>query len=320
MNERLRIRIKQFNDIKYGNDKNETRIIPTVKLIFTDQSGAISGPNYPKNDPILSIYIKTGNGKFKPIAGDFLITSIKSNLDSEIDRESVGIGATYIMSGELYIPKIYNNFSKSYPNLPSSLALKELAADLDLGFSELDIQTSDSMTWINPNRNGLYFIDHIVKHAYLDEDSFFDSFIDKWYNLTFINVANQLVTEEIPDTTYFSTIDSSGIDVSQEMKDRQEYKDTDERLSIVTLTNEDGFKGRPEFITNYLLEGDIGRVLKSRGFRKKIYYYDHILDGEDKKTEFYVNSVQIKGESEDNRLVPKDERKETSNFITTKSK
>ena len=27
MDERLRIRIKQFNDIKYGNDKNETRII-----------------------------------------------------------------------------------------------------------------------------------------------------------------------------------------------------------------------------------------------------------------------------------------------------
>ena len=27
MDERLRIRIKQFNDIKYGSDKNETRII-----------------------------------------------------------------------------------------------------------------------------------------------------------------------------------------------------------------------------------------------------------------------------------------------------
>ena len=27
MNERLRIKIKQFNDIKYGSDKNETRII-----------------------------------------------------------------------------------------------------------------------------------------------------------------------------------------------------------------------------------------------------------------------------------------------------
>ena len=27
MDERLRIRIKQFNDIKYGNDNNETRII-----------------------------------------------------------------------------------------------------------------------------------------------------------------------------------------------------------------------------------------------------------------------------------------------------
>ena len=27
MDERLRIRIKQFNDIKYGNDNNETRIV-----------------------------------------------------------------------------------------------------------------------------------------------------------------------------------------------------------------------------------------------------------------------------------------------------
>ena len=27
MDEKLRLRIKQFNDIKYGNDNNETRII-----------------------------------------------------------------------------------------------------------------------------------------------------------------------------------------------------------------------------------------------------------------------------------------------------
>jgi len=27
MDERLRLRIKQFNEIKYGNDNNETRIV-----------------------------------------------------------------------------------------------------------------------------------------------------------------------------------------------------------------------------------------------------------------------------------------------------
>jgi hypothetical protein len=27
MDERLRLRIKQFNEIKYGNDSNETRIV-----------------------------------------------------------------------------------------------------------------------------------------------------------------------------------------------------------------------------------------------------------------------------------------------------
>jgi len=30
MNKELKLRIKQFNDIKYGNDNNETRIIITT--------------------------------------------------------------------------------------------------------------------------------------------------------------------------------------------------------------------------------------------------------------------------------------------------
>jgi len=35
MDERLRLRIKQFNEIKYGNDSNETRIvISTLKPVI----------------------------------------------------------------------------------------------------------------------------------------------------------------------------------------------------------------------------------------------------------------------------------------------
>ena len=30
MDEKLRLRIKQFNEIKYGNDNNETRIVITT--------------------------------------------------------------------------------------------------------------------------------------------------------------------------------------------------------------------------------------------------------------------------------------------------
>ena len=137
---------------------DETGTIPTIKITFIDVTGAISGPNYPKNDPIMSVYIKTANDKFKPISADFLITSIKSTLDPTEDPAGVGINATYVMSGELYVPKLYNNFSKSYPSISSVGAMRQLAKDLDLGFSELDIETNDIMTWINPNRNGHWMI------------------------------------------------------------------------------------------------------------------------------------------------------------------
>lgn len=284
---------------------DETGTIPTIKITFTDPTGALSGPNYPKTDPIMSVYIKTANGKFKSIAGDFLITSVKSTLDPNADPAGVGINATYIMSGELYIPKLYNNFSKSYSNMTSVEALRELANDLDLGFSELDINTNDAMTWINPNRNGLWMINHIAKHAYIDENQFFDCFIDRYYNLTFVNISNQLVQNSEYDNTFVNHTDGSGYYGTQEMKDKDDSKWEDQVIPLM-LTNEDRMRGRTEFIANYLLEGEPGRVLKAKGFRKQISYYDHVLDEGDKKTEFWVNPIKIEGQSEESRLIPKD--------------
>jgi hypothetical protein len=284
---------------------DETGTIPTIRITFIDPTGALSGPNYPKTDPIMSVYIKTANGKFKSIAGDFLITSIKSSLDPNEDPGGVGINATYVMSGELYVPKLYNNFSKSYSNLTSVEALRVLADDLDLGFSELDISTNDAMTWINPNRNGLWMINHISKHAYIDENQFFDSFIDRYYNLTFVNISNQLVQNQDYDNTYTNNVDGSGLYGTQEMKEREE-SNWQENVIPMMLTNEDRMRGRPDYITNYLLEGEPGRVLKAKGFRKQISYYDHILDEEDKKTEFWVNPIKINGQDDASRLIPKD--------------
>jgi hypothetical protein len=284
---------------------DETGLVPTIRITFTDPTGALSGPNYPKVDPIMSVYVKTANGKFKAIAGDFLITSIKSTLDPNLDPAGVGINATYIMMGELYIPKIYNNFSKSYSNKTSVAALRELALDLDLGFSELDIDTKDSMTWINPNRSGLWMIDHISKHAYINDDAFFDSFIDRYYNLTFVNVSNQLIEKAEYDTTFVNHTDGSGYYPTQEMKDKDESKWQEDLIPIM-LTNDDVMRGRPEFITNYLLEGEVGRVLKSRGYRKQISYYDHTLEEEKKDTSFWVNPAKVEGQPEDSRLVPRD--------------
>jgi hypothetical protein len=286
---------------------SESGTLPTIKIIFKDTDGALSGPNYPKNDPILSLYMKTSSETLKPIRIDFLITSIKSDQDAIRDAESMGTSAEFIMTGELFVPKIYNNFSKAYKNMGSKEALKKLAADLDLGFSENDGGTSDTMTWINPNRNGLYFMNHIANHSYLDDDTFFDCFVDKFFNLTFVNITQQLMTSRELDLTPEQRVDPSELEMTREIKTRENEKSVNDSLAVLQLTNNQRFQGRSEFINSYSLLGDIGSVLKNKGYRKRIYYYDHLLDGEDKFTSFYVNPISVKGLNEGTRLVPANE-------------
>ena len=285
---------------------SETDILPKIKIMFTDTLGAISGPNYPKNDPILSLYIKVSSESLKPIRVDFLITSIKSSQDAILDADSMGLSAEFIMSGELFIPKIYNNFNKAYRNMGSKLALESLAADLDLGFSHNDSGTNDTMTWINPNRNGIYFINHIARHSYLNDNTFFDCFIDKFFHLTMVNVSTQLEVSDEVDLTYEQRIESAELERNPDSKNKSAAgdKDTNEALAVLQLTNNHRFRGRSEYISSFSLQGDVGSILKNKGFKKRIYYYDHTLDSDDKFTKFYVEPVEIKGLNKKTQLIP----------------
>jgi hypothetical protein len=287
---------------------DETGLIPTIKVVFVDTSGALSGPNYPKNDPILSLYIKTGNPKLKPIRCDFLITRIKTNIDPVLNRDNIESGATFVMSGELYVPKIYNNVSKSYSGMNSKDALKAIASEVDLGYADTEFSPLDNMTWLNTNRSSLDFIKHVTRHSYMTDDSFFTSFIDKYYHLTYINIADQLNPSRDVNLTYDNIVDASQFEASQLQKEKAN-EELSEELTIVALTNKEEYKDRPEYIISYSLMGDTGSILKSKGFKKKIYYYDHTLDI-DRFTSFYVNPIYIKGFGNDNKttgLVPEDD-------------
>ena len=286
---------------------DETGIIPKVKIIFIDGTGALSGANYPKNDPIMSVYIKPQNDKFKPIRCDFLITNITTSQDAIINSENIDTGATFIMTGELYVPKIYNNVSKSYRNMNSKEALKSIANDNDLGFACNEFTPNDKMTWLNTNKSSLSFIEHVSKHSYLDDDTFFTSFIDKFYHLTFVNIAEQLNPLNEHNMTYDNMVDSSELDISQAVTDGKN-PELAKMLSVTGLTNKDNYRGKPEYIINYSLMGNTGSILKSKGYKKKVFYYDTSLPKTDRFTSFFVNPVEIKGYTGNNKgLEPDDE-------------
>jgi len=287
---------------------DETGYIPRLKAIFKDGNGAMAGPNYPKKDPIMSVYIKTGNPKFKPIACDWLITSIKTSVDEIADAENIEKDIVYTVTAELFIPKIYDNVSKAYSEMTSRAALEKLAEDLDMGFAINDVNPTDSMTWINTNRNSLDFIKHISKHAYQNEDSFFTSFIDKYYYLNFINVSEQMRFGHDLNVTYDNQVDANEFAKSAELSESSENKEKlSESLTPLIITNKPSEKGRPLFAIKYALSGLNGMILKNKGYRKKIYYYDHILESDDKFTSFFVNPLRTTGDDEKMALIPDNE-------------
>lgn len=284
---------------------DETGFIPKITVIFKDYEGIFNGPNYPKKDPILSIYYKTQNEKFKPIRSDFLITSIKSVVPT---RNNDSVVSEYVIKGELFLPKVYDNVSRAYSNVSSKDALLQFAKDVGLGFAENECAPNDAMTWISPNQNGFSFIKHVIDHAYQNDDSFFMSFIDKYYHLNYINVTNQLEAIE-PNVTYINTADASKLSPSQLMEKYVDFASFNDATTPLFLTNYPEARGESTYLLEYSLMGDQGEILKNKGYRKKIYYYDHTLqenDPKEKFVDFFVNPIRPRKASEESTLVPED--------------
>lgn len=269
---------------------DETGLIPKIKIAWTDNDGQISGPNYPKSHPVLSVFIRSSNNKFKPIRCDFLITSIKTSKDP---ASSTSFGIEYVISGEMYVPKIHHYISKSYSKSSSKEVLKKVSQESDLGFVTNEFSTNDNMTWINTNRSRANFVKEVASHAYLNDNTFFSSFIDKYYHLNFINVAEQLNPKHPIHKTY-SENSSSGLFENNQRQAEISSEKFENITQDILLTNHDSAMQGTNYIFEYSLMGDAGRILKSKGYKKKIYYYDSTLT-DNKFTDFYMDPIKIKG-------------------------
>jgi hypothetical protein len=289
---------------------DETGFIPTVHLVFKDEVGEFGGDYFPKTNVIMSVYIKVGTEKLKPIRCDFLISSMKA-ISNPYSGATKGISReqTYIVKGELYVPGIYANLSKSYPNLNSKDALKKLCSELGLGFAENESTPTDKMTWINPNMSSLDFMKRVFERAYQNDDSFFMGFIDKYYYLNYIEVNNQLLAEEA-DSTFAAAPRSILKGFNENSKTDPNVATAEEIITTNYLTTELQFKGAPNYIITANLISDQGAVIKTQGFQKNIYYYDHLKSTKEPKekfTDFYVEGLKSTDRDPNHFLVPEEE-------------
>ena len=259
---------------------DETGFLPTIKVTIIDHTGSFSGAYFPKENPILSLYIRSRNGKYKPLRNDFLITKISPNGSMSGLGAAEGVGMTYYISGVLFIPDIFTAVSKSYPGKTSMEALYAMSVELQIGFSTNEDHLHDDMTWINPYWQYARMIKHVADHAYKNDQSFFAAYVDKFYCLNFINVPQMVSEEDSFDTMWYNL--NNYEDILKTKDGGTGYQDqlTNSAPDTLYLTNFMPLIKSDIFIKEIRPISNVGSIFSSIGTFGQIYYYDHFLSAD----------------------------------------
>lgn len=287
---------------------DETGFVPKLKLIFTDYIGEFSGSAFPKRNLMIAVYIASASEKLKPVRADYMITSVKTMPpQTRMSTNNLAKGITYVITAELFVPRLYNNVSKSYANLTSIDVLKAECSSLGLGYAQNEFATTDTMTWININTSPLNFMKEVVAHSYKDDESFFTGYINKEMIFNFINVNEQLKGVDA-DQMFVGAVDPMAVASAQTQKSNPQTAQIQETTVDNYLTNMTEVAGKPNFIYEANLISSQGSVLKTEGYKKQIFYYDHFESDETKRfKDFFTAPLNTQGLDESSMLVPDDE-------------
>ncbi len=247
--------------------------LPTIHAELDLRSSNVLVINMPKDGDIISIYFRTSSDSYKPIRADFVINGFRSSKVSQTKVTSTDYYVKMYIEGELFIPAIKSDVEPFAFLGNSAEAMQNLAERMNLGFSINDTDPpEDKQVWYCYADTPMAYIRDIIDHSYKDDDTFYDAWIDLFYNLTFIDVNLMLGKTGMPDPS---------IEIVDEIHNRigeEFFKFTDEERSkaldgLKVLTNHPAFLNSAFFIEDYnpinkstLISKEIGYELDNNIF------------------------------------------------------
>jgi len=271
--------------------------MPVIRFSFIAAENIFISVNYPKDGDIVSLYMRAPGDYYKPIRMDFNILNVSSDVSSKYsksgsDPEGKGINLRFSIVAECRIPGLYTNRIKSFSGLNSHDTLLEVSQDLNLGFSSNDKSLDDKMTWICPNYSYYDFIQEVSLRSYKDDDtSFYDCWIDPYYNLNFVNVGAQFAFDEDPkaEARILPGYTSAGNKVDSAIPEGT--APTAQTVPLV-ITNRLGFGLVPYFINGYTLTSRAGNNVNKSGYITDIGFYNENDENDDPKQKYASYSIE----------------------------
>jgi len=241
-----------------------TGLYPTCRFSFYDRDGLFTARHFPTDGGIIQLYIRSAGEEttFKPIRIDFTIEDIKP-LGGGGSTDSVSF---LLVEGRMNIPNLFTE-KVEFQIGNSWYDLLYIAESLNLGFASNVDSTDDSQTWTNPYDTSIKFIEDIVANSYLNDDSFFTTYIDPYYYLTLVEV-NRLFSQDNDIESSLMYAQNAGDTIGAVGTDDSEY------VFPNILSNMIQMQGTSRYISTYQQINKSGQISKDNGYKRFTQFWD----------------------------------------------
>tara|TARA_R110000772_G_scaffold57747_12_gene130789 strand:- start:1667 stop:3142 length:1476 start_codon:yes stop_codon:yes gene_type:complete len=261
---------------------NSKDFLPTIDLAFIDVSKQFQN-DFPKDGDLIELYIRSRNDNAKKKTRiNFDILSIKGQSSKNKN--------IYTLTGIMKVPNLFSEKQLSFLEDTSYNHLLSVCDEIELGFASNETVTNDKMPRFNPNNTIKDFIKKTVDYSYKDENSFFTSYIDLYYYLTFVNVNTLFSMDETLEDGIADIISS----VTEDKDSKSEGVKGDDNKII--LSNHDNFNNTTNFIKSYSLFNNSGKIWITNGYKRYSQYMD--MDTYEFQS-FFVDPLTTEGSEND---------------------
>ena len=243
----------QIRDTDISNFKlYHNGILPKMIMLFRDTENLMKGAGAPNDNTKIEVFLNARSPNLKSIHLKFKIEEFKDLSDG-----------TYRINGTLDISELYRIKYATY-NGTSFEAIRNICRELKLGFNSNIENTIDSMPWRNTGMTQYSFIEDIIAHSYISDESFMVGYIDYYYCFNYVDVEKEMKRDNSSDI---------GVDTGNVEKD--DIKD-DSKLTQMILTNDKSVNLGSCFYfnENYKTQNNSGGISIKRGHRTVTKYYD----------------------------------------------
>lgn len=241
-----------------------TGFYPTCRFTFNDSDGMFTARHFPKDGDLIQVYIRSAGEEttFKPIRIDFTVEDIKPLGGGG----STDTPSQILIEGRMNVPNLFTE-KVEFQNGNSWDALLNIAEGLQLGYASNVDLTDDAQVWTNSYDTSMKFIQDITSNVYLNDESFFTSYIDPYYYLTLVNV-NTLFTQD-PDL-------ESSLMFSQNAGDTMGSGDPgDSEYEMPNmLSNQVQMQGTARYVSKYQQVNKSGQISKDNGYKRYTQFWD----------------------------------------------